>query len=246
MRGRGSSGLGECHLVAGRPNHRIVLTDLHLNELCRRLDETDLLQAYHRNPTQLDESEIREFLSKLDPDKVARARVNYTRQQVIQLLASVPRMLDEHGDKTDRMDFYAIQKAVYDEHERRIERLSKMYPDLTTKGDKSIQATALTLQHDAGKFKKSKKADQEAQAAATSNPTVNGVGWEGESILTTSLLARKFPPHQSSQLRTRLLHKYSHAVAELSDANHPSVQLSVAIMRNQHKSDRVEGWKTHF
>jgi hypothetical protein len=66
-------------------------------------------------------------------------------------------------------------------------------------------------------------------------------------MLTYALLARKFAPHQSAALRTRLLHKHTHDVAELGPAvDNPAVQLSVALMRNTHLNDKTEGWNAHF
>ncbi len=86
---------------------------------------------------------------------------------------------------------------------------------------------------------------QEGSPGKAKQKNLNPV--RSESLLTYSLLARKFSPHQSGILRSRLLHKHTHDVAELGRAvDNPAVQLSVALMRNTHLNDRTEGWNAHF
>jgi hypothetical protein len=225
--------------VLGGPGGKHVLGVLQLNELARRIEEEDLLRAYDRWQV-LSPEEERDFLSKLDGLKLARARLNYTKEQMEAILSSVPRLKDAEGEQTDRMDFYAIQRVVNAERQTRVKRLSEMYPDAASKGDKSLQASAITLKN----LKSRGNADKWAGEA---KDQVNGVSWKGESILTTAMLHRQYPPHQSYALRTRLLHKHTHDCVELGpNVNHSSVQLSVQLMRNQHKSDRTEGWVTQF
>lgn len=272
----------EAHIFGG-PGGRHVLSALEVDQLARRLDEEDLLQAYDRL-RRLGPDEEREFLAGLDAEKVARAGLNYTREQLAGLLAPLPRLRDAAtGVPTDLIDFYALQRLVNDERRTRIARLGQMYPDAATKGDKSsLQAAAVTMRHDHSQAKRRSALPQQIRAASAGSggaggrrahsstvgggaaaagasggggggsgagpaDHVNGVRWPGESMLTYALLGRKFAPHQSHVLRSRLLHKHTHQVVELGPAaNSPSVQLSVALMRNTCLNDRTEGWNTHF
>ncbi len=215
-------------------------------------------------------AEERDFLAKLDGEKRARAKLNYTPAQLETLLAPLPRLLDSStGSQTDLVDFYALRSLVLGERARRVSRLGEMFPDAATKGDKDprhLQDAAITMvvhqQHSKTKrtampqkklIQGGKNNSRAAASAAGGEEAkqqvehVNGVAWPGESMLTYSLLARKFSPHQSDVLRSRLLHKHTHAVAELGRAvDNPAVQLSVALMRNTHLNDRTEGWNGQF
>jgi len=262
----------EAHIFGG-PGGRHVLSGLELDQLARRLDEEDLLRAYGRLG-RLGPEEEREFLAGLDGEKLARAGLNYTREQLDTLLAPLPRLRDGMtGAGTNLIDFYDLQRLVNRERATRIARLGQMYPDAATTGDKSsLQSAALTMRHDHTQAKRRTALPQQARAAsagsggpggaggrraltstlgggAAAGPDdhVNGVHWPGESVLTYALLPRRFAPHHSHVLRSRLLHKHTHQVVELGPAaNSPSVQLSVALMRNTCLNDKTEGWNTHF
>ena len=249
-----------CHIFGGKLG-ALVLTSLQVNELARRLDEEDLLLAYNRL-RKLGPEEEREFLAKLDGEKTMRAKLNYTPEQMEALLAPLPRLIDPvTGALTDRVDFYALQALVNADRNKRVERLAQMYPDAAVKGDKDdLQSQAVAMQHTVGERSLAKKrsalvaSPMAVEAARTGKPNPKleeakdgGLTWPGESMLSYAMLQRRFPPHQSHALRTRLLHKHTHQVVELGPAvNSPSVQLSVALMRNQCLNDRTEGWNTHF
>jgi hypothetical protein len=208
-----------------------VLGSLQLNELSRRLGEEDLLRAYGRwqQPGVAKEEEDT-FLRQLDPSKHALAKEQLTQKQMEALLAKVPRLLDASGELTDRIDFYSLQKCVQIERAHRIKRLSKMYPDARRGGGgKAARAAA-----------------EAAAKGEEAKESVNGVSWHGESILTAAMLARQYPPHQAHALRERLMNKHSHDCVQLESINHPSVQLSVQLMRNARFSDHTEGWTTFF
>jgi hypothetical protein len=250
--------------VLGGASGKHVLTSLEVDELARRLDEEDLLRAYGRlgpgaGPrARLAGAEEREFLAKLDGEKIARAKLNYTPAQLEILLSPLPRLVDTSGTQTDLIDFYVLRASVLGERHRRVDRLGQMYPDAATKGDKgNLQDAAITMVHDFTQAKRRTALPQKIPKQISSNAGdeskqqhpdhVNGVQWPGESLLTYSLLPRKFAPHHTAPLRTRLLHKHTHEVAELGRCvDNPAVQLSVALMRNTHLHDKTEGWKSHF
>ena len=253
----------ESHLFGGFEG-RHVMTDLKLNTQAERMIEEDLLTAYQRNHT-LSKEEEREFLSNLEPSKLERARANYTKEELSDILhTKILHMRDpDTGLPLNRIDFYTLQSWVRRDRIERIERLSQMYPDVVhtkptkiktnvnrVKGKTPEEATNinnLTACDDTSRTVRLKPSSSASACSSSPKSSFPIPTWSGESVLTTGLLHPNQSPPQAAELRSRLLHKHTHDVVPLGPSvNHPSVQLSVAMVRQKHKSDRTEGWTTHF
>lgn len=57
------------------------------------------------------------------------------------------------------------------------------------------------------------------------------------------LLLLQYPDHLSFTVGFRLLHRYTHEIANLEQVNNPTLALNAALMRTHLHSDYREGWK---
>jgi hypothetical protein len=115
------------HILGGRGRWGVsVVSERALDELSRSSVRSVLLEAYGL-ASRVSLADAREFLSKLEPSKRARAERCLSAAEIRALFQHIPGVNDEK----EGMDFYAVSAAISAHRAATVAALRQMYPNVS-------------------------------------------------------------------------------------------------------------------